>query len=295
MLNKFSCGLFTSDIRNGQIGYANEHLSDALNYEKDTITHLNLMQLFSKASLIFLETYLYPMLQKEGALFEIQLTLLTKHQAQIPIIANVNLQGDEVYWSIFTSINRDKLYQELLDARDKLEQQTEILAQQATTDPLTSLLNRRAGIQSVEKLISHACRSSSSLSFAMIDIDHFKRINDELGHAKGDQILVDVGKVLHEVCRKTDVVARWGGEEFLIVLYDMTLENAQEFCRRWHQKLNQITVFDKSLTVSIGVAVCNLGGDKTVDFEAVLNKADNLLYKAKNKGRNRTELDVYLK
>lgn len=294
MLNKFSCGLFTSNIKTGQVHYANDYLCGVLDYKHGVVNQLSLTQLFSKASLIFLESYLYPMLIKEHESFEIQLTLLKKNHDPIPVVANVNLQGEEVFWSIFTAVNRDKLYQELLDARHQLEQQTEILAQQATTDPLTSLLNRRAAIEGIEKLMSHASRSSSWLSFAMIDIDYFKRINDQLGHAKGDEVLVNVGHVLQDMCRKTDVVARWGGEEFLIVLYDAPFDNVQEFCRRLHQKLNEITVFNSPLTVSVGGIVCHLENKKIIDFEAVLNEADSLLFKAKNNGRNRTELAVCL-
>lgn len=295
MLNKFSCGLFISDIKSGQIEYSNRYLSDALNYNEDVITGQCVTQLFSKASLIFLESYLYPMLLKEGELFEMQLTILNKQHESIPIVTNVNLQGNQIYWSVFISINRDKMYQELIEARDQLEKQTEILSHQATTDPLTSLLNRRAGIQGIERLMNHACRNSSSLSFVMIDIDYFKRINDQLGHLKADEILVEVAKCLQAVSRKTDVVARWGGEEFLIVLYDTPFDKVQVFCHRLHKELNQITVFEKSVTASVGVAVCDLDKDKVIDFESVLNEADKLMFKAKNKGRNRTEYSIFIK
>ncbi|WP_019556087.1 sensor domain-containing diguanylate cyclase [Thiomicrorhabdus arctica] len=295
MLNKFSCGLFTSDIKNGDIEYTNDYVCDVLDYSKGSLIGLKLNLLFSKASLIFLESYLYPMLLKEHEMFEIQLTVLNTKHERIPITANVKIQDDKLYWSIFTAINRDKLYQELLDIRDQLEQQAEILELKATTDSLTSLLNRRAAIFESEKLINQAYRTGSSLSFVMVDIDYFKRINDELGHQKGDEVLVDVGKVLHEVFRKTDVIARWGGEEFMIVLYDTPFDDAQALCQRLHQNLNSIITLNKPLTVSIGVAVCNFGSGKSTDLMSVLAEADRMLYKAKNNGRNRTEMTCYIK
>jgi diguanylate cyclase (GGDEF)-like protein len=235
------------------------------------------------------------MLLKEHEMLEVQLTVLNKNHERIPITANVNMQGNKLYWSIFTSVNRDKLYQELLDTRDQLEHQAEILELKATTDSLTSLLNRRAAMFESEKLINQACRSGSSLSFVMVDIDYFKRINDEFGHQKGDEVLIDVGKVLHEVFRKTDVVSRWGGEEFMIVLYDTPFDDALALCDRLHQNLNNIIVLNKPLTVSIGVAVCNLGNGKSTDFMSVLAEADRMLYEAKNNGRNRTEITCYIK
>lgn len=212
MLNKFSCGLFTSDIKNGDIEYTNDYVCDVLDYSKGSLIGLKLNLLFSKASLIFLESYLYPMLLKEHEMFEIQLTVLNTKHERIPITANVKIQDDKLYWSIFTAINRDKLYQELLDIRDQLEQQAEILELKATTDSLTSLLNRRAAIFESEKLINQAYRTGSSLSFVMVDIDYFKRINDELGHQKGDEVLIDVGKVLHEVFEKR-MLYPGGGEK----------------------------------------------------------------------------------
>lgn len=293
MLDKFSCGLFVSNIKTRKIETSNDYLSEALGYSSDELLGLPLSLLFSKASLIFLDSYVYPTLLKEQRLFEIQMVILNKKNEKIPIIANINIQNDKFYWSIFTAINRDKLYQELLDARDTLEQQAEALEQAATTDPLTSLLNRRAAGINIGALIEQARRSEFSLSFAMIDIDYFKRVNDQLGHHKGDEILVDVAKALLQVCRTTDVVARWGGEEFLIVLYDTPFSHSNDFCLRLHRKINEISVFNNPLTVSIGITSCDLNKNTSIEMEEVIRQADEMLFKAKREGRNKTEASIY--
>lgn len=293
MLDKFSCGLFVSNIKTRKIETSNDYLSEALGYSSNELLGLPLSLLFSKASLIFLDSYVYPTLLKEQRLFEIQMVILNKKNDKIPIIANINIQNDKFYWSIFTAINRDKLYQELLDARDTLEQQAEALEQAATTDPLTSLLNRRAAGINIDALIEQARRSELSLSFAMIDIDYFKRVNDQLGHHKGDEILVEVAKALQQVCRTTDVVARWGGEEFLIVLYDTPFSHSNDFCLRLHSKINEILVFNHPLTVSIGITSCDLNKNTSIEMEEVIRQADEMLFKAKREGRNKTEASIY--
>lgn len=289
MINHFSCGLFISNIHDRRIEFANENIGRTLLYEDNTLVGLDVNTIFSKASLIFLESYVYPTLLKKHEISEIQLTIITKDGARLPIVANINIQDNVIFWSIFTAVKRDKLYQELLDVRDKLEQQAETLALGATTDYLTRLLNRRAAIEKTEVLIQRSCEKNHPLSLAMIDIDFFKQINDKHGHAKGDEILIEVGKVLNQVCVKQDLAARWGGEEFLVVFYGPTFEQSKSLCQKIHEKINDIKISGQPLTVSIGVVTYNLDYHNNTTLDKIIDKADKLMYQAKHNGRNQTK------
>jgi diguanylate cyclase (GGDEF)-like protein len=288
MINSFSCGLFISNINERHIEYVNDNICRTLLYEESDLIGLDVNEIFTKASLIFLESYVYPTLLKEHELTEIQLTILTKERDRLPIVANINIQDNIIFWSIFTAVKRDKLYQELLDVRDKLEYQAEKLELAATTDYLTHLLNRRSIIEKTESLIKNAPRKSPALSLAMIDIDFFKQINDQHGHVKGDEILIEVGKALNQVCLKQDLAARWGGEEFLVVFYGPTFEETKHLCQKIHKKIHEIKLSDQPLTVSIGVVTYHLDHHTNTTLDDIIEEADQLMYQAKNNGRNQT-------
>jgi diguanylate cyclase (GGDEF)-like protein len=126
----------------------------------------------------------------------------------------------------------------------------------------------------------------------LIDIDFFKSINDNFGHEYGDEVLLIFASTLSDVVRESDLVARWGGEEFLVALYNTNLQDAQCYCNRIHEAAQKITLPNsKNLTVSIGVAAIEPRDLEDKDVIAKkINKADNALYKAKNNGRNQTQL-----
>lgn len=158
----------------------------------------------------------------------------------------------------------------------------------ATTDGLTTLLNRRAFGEIMDRELSRCDRCNRPASLLLIDLDHFKTINDTRGHAAGDAVLAAVGKLLRSHARAHDVVARWGGEEFVIALPDADAAGAQASGERLRNAIAQLVVLDGSgeaipLTASIGVAerVVHEALDVTVD------RADRAMYSAKVGGRNR--------
>jgi diguanylate cyclase (GGDEF)-like protein len=208
-----------------------------------------------------------------------------------PAVANVKLVESKMYWSIYIAVTRDKLYQELLSARDNLEKKTEELTLLTRIDPLTNLLNRRAAIDDLSKIISQLNRNFVPVSFLLIDIDWFKKVNDTYGHNRGDEILVELSSILRKVIRTSDIVARWGGEEFLVVLYNSNLENTRIFCDRLHIEVNSIKLTgDKKLSVSVGVSTLKTHSLSCSDvIEKYVKEADIALYEAKNNGRSRTE------
>jgi diguanylate cyclase (GGDEF)-like protein len=154
------------------------------------------------------------------------------------------------------------------------------------TDSLTGINNRRSFFECGEQIISYCERNKLPLSAIVIDVDHFKRINDTHGHHFGDITLSRIGKILEAEFRKSDVLGRLGGEEFAILLPDTPLNQAQDLAEKLRQTIaaTPIGCQDKqfSITVSIGVA------SGSYDVETLLPQADAAMYQAKTEGRNRT-------
>ncbi len=153
--------------------------------------------------------------------------------------------------------------------------------QQAMTDALTGLLNRRGGEESIQKHISRSLRVKTAISFVLVDIDHFKKINDRYGHATGDLVISGVANALRENLRTADIGIRWGGEEFLLCLPDTDLAGAIVAAEKVRQVIEKLDFDITPVTVSMGCA--ELGGDS---FHVALARADMHLYFAKSKGRN---------
>ena len=153
----------------------------------------------------------------------------------------------------------------------------------AVTDPLTGLANRRGGERSVTSEISRARRQKSPLSCIFIDIDHFKRINDTFGHQAGDRLLRDLSELLRRTLRAYDILVRWGGEEFLLILPGVTLDQARKLAERIRAAVERLETQGLGrVTISAGTAAL----DGSYDFEAMLDAADRRLYQAKASGRN---------
>jgi len=174
--------------------------------------------------------------------------------------------------------------------RDVTEQQrmTEELQRMSQTDPLTGVANRRALIQALEKEYSRVRRHGHHLSVLMLDLDHFKQINDRYGHATGDSVLREFVRIVLPEIRDSDFFARMGGEEFAILLSESSLGSARKLAERLCGAVAAHT-FDSpqgafSVTVSIGVATI---GDNDRSADHLLNRADLCLYAAKSEGRNR--------
>lgn len=156
------------------------------------------------------------------------------------------------------------------------------LRAQAQTDPLTGTANRRGLMQQLEDLHARAHQGGRGYAVMMVDIDHFKAINDQHGHAEGDSVLIRVAQNLRDGLRAGDVVARWGGEEFCVLLPGIGVAEAQDLAERM---TTQIAAFGKTrVTVSIGVAEVHLLSEQP---EGVIRRADAALYSAKQAGRNR--------
>ena len=176
--------------------------------------------------------------------------------------------------------------QQLSQYSDLLERQNADLAEQTRTDPLTGLPNRRAFTVAVAAAIERAAREGSPLSLALLDLDHFKTINDVNGHAEGDRVLAEVGTLLKAHFAGAGMAARYGGEEFAVLVPDAALEQARLQCEFLRQG---IAVLPVGIVVSgsIGVAQWRPGEEPA----QTIARADEALDRAKRGGRDRVEVD----
>jgi diguanylate cyclase (GGDEF)-like protein/hemerythrin-like metal-binding protein len=158
------------------------------------------------------------------------------------------------------------------------------LDQLAGTDKLTGAWNRRRLEDALAGEIERQSRYGHPLSMLVLDVDHFKRVNDQHGHAVGDTVLVEFAGRLRQVLRATDMLVRWGGEEFIVLCPNTPLKTATRLAHRLHQRVrDEAFPVAGQVTVSIGVAEC-LGGDT---WETWFSRADQAVYRAKHDGRDR--------
>nr|WP_294840067.1 GGDEF domain-containing protein [uncultured Methylotenera sp.] len=170
---------------------------------------------------------------------------------------------------------------------EELTAELDYIGQVAHQDYLTGALNRRGMDEALEREFSRADRHNTTLCVAMLDIDHFKKLNDTLGHATGDEALTHLAKVLKDVLRTTDVLARYGGEEFIIILPATPQDEAVKVITRVQRELtkNFFMHNNERVLITFSAGVAERVGDETP--EVLIPRADAALYKAKHSGRNR--------
>jgi diguanylate cyclase (GGDEF)-like protein len=159
----------------------------------------------------------------------------------------------------------------------------------AVTDGLTGLPNRRAITSAMQRMVTQSLRADTTLAVLMCDVDHFKQVNDQYGHARGDEVLRSIGTVLGGSLRTIDFAGRYGGEEFLVVLSDADADSARGTAERIRAAVAAIRLpdFDRQITLSVGIAVLPGNGR---DATTLLAAADQALYLAKDNGRDRVEV-----
>jgi diguanylate cyclase (GGDEF)-like protein/PAS domain S-box-containing protein len=194
----------------------------------------------------------------------------------------VPLRGAHGQVTHFAAIERD------LTATKQLQDE---LTRLANTDALTGLLNRRRFMECASSEFARAGRYRRELAILMLDVDHFKHINDTHGHATGDQTLMNMAQCMQRLLRATDWPARWGGEEFAVLMPETTLAGAALLAERLRAELAALEVETPGgplrFTISIGVAA---RADDDRHFMALMERADAALYAAKHGGRNRVHI-----
>lgn len=173
---------------------------------------------------------------------------------------------------------------------EKIREQNALLEELTITDHMTGLSNRRFMSNLLDHIISDYRRSGETFSLLMVDLDHFKQVNDKYGHDGGDEVIKSMASVLMNNLRETDFKARWGGEEFLVLLPRTGREEALEIGEKLLDLVHRTTVthnkIDMKYTFSCGIAV----NDRRLSSEILLKHADQALYRAKEGGRNRVSL-----
>jgi diguanylate cyclase (GGDEF)-like protein len=222
-------------------------------------------------------------------LFSLISAVLLRYQVKISLQLNDYKNRLEVIVDDRTRdlIAKNQQLETEISERRKIEAELE---HQAAIDPLTSILNRRKFNDIFSYEVKRDERYKTNLSLILCDLDKFKKINDDFGHDGGDEVLISFARMISNAIRKSDVFARWGGEEFAILLPETDLEKAAQIASKL-RLVTETTVVPQigKITASFGVAEYHVGDDE----ETLLKRADRALYKAKENGRNRVEVSFY--
>jgi diguanylate cyclase (GGDEF)-like protein/PAS domain S-box-containing protein len=314
LLNTAPCG-FLSFTDDGKIKMVNATLLKILGYVPEELQGRNVESILPLASRRFFQTDVLPLLRLHGKRDELYLSLLSKGGDEVLVLINAirHERNKQIFNDcILIPIHRHNEYEDhilrLKKAADEatnlinkvnasLEetgkalsvQQTEFLESNtrlealATTDELTGLKNHRAFQEALSDQIALAERMSSSLSLLIIDVDHFKNINDTFGHPVGDKYLRKIAEILQRNSRKVDFVARYGGEEFAVILPNTSQLSAMLLAEKLRKAIEDEPWLEKPVTASFGVTT--LSGEVS-DKVQLINAADQALYISKARGRN---------
>jgi len=186
-------------------------------------------------------------------------------------------------------IARVKVHIKIKNLQDELKKSNERLKQLSDTDPLTLIYNRRYMMNMLEKEAQRAERKGTHLSLIMIDIDHFKHVNDKYGHQNGDQVLVSLAQLSQEGLRSYDFIARYGGEEFVLTLPETAHEDALMIAERLRTRIHSHSYSGalKGLITTASMGVATYPTDFITSLPDLIREADDAMYRAKAAGRNR--------
>ena len=184
--------------------------------------------------------------------------------------------------TVSNALGKGRLNRDLKEVRDKL-------AEMVTMDELTGLYNRRYCMEALEHEQDRAKRYHTPLTLCMIDLDHFKNVNDSHGHLAGDVVLTDVGKLFNDSARQTDIACRYGGEEFVLILPHTDEKGARVFCERLCKKVarHEFEWEETSIKMTISIGVAQYDDVEDLSPANLVERADKALYRAKEEGRNR--------
>ncbi|MGO4732282.1 sensor domain-containing diguanylate cyclase [Paenibacillus sp. 2KB_22] len=313
-LDSAPCGYFSiSD--SGIVQSINQTFLTMLGYERDQLIGHHIESTMSVSNKVFFHTYFYPYIQLYGHVDEMYFTFRTRDQRAVPVLLNGVRQtrnGESVVDCVVvvmrkriehekdilhTKTKLQELYQATQEANKELERLHEEykikeqalikvndqLETLASTDLLTGLKNRRFFQEKMLESLALFREKQRYFSLLVVDIDHFKSINDTYGHPIGDLVLGNLAGLLQSLSRSTDVVARYGGEEFVIILPDCEEEQGMGIAERYRSQVASADWGEYNITVSIGAATVVEEDTE----QSLFQKADNALYASKTGGRNR--------
>lgn len=183
-----------------------------------------------------------------------------------------------------------------LNSAISFREQQRKLEKMAMKDGLTGLYNHRLILELFEKEYNKAKRNDKNIAFIMLDIDYFKNVNDSYGHRVGDEVLKGIANTIQKNSRKSDIVGRYGGEEFCAILPDISIDQANSVCERIRKVVerNTFKIGSNNINVTISIGICFKYSANNTNCEEMIIHADNALYRAKNTGRNRIEANILL-
>jgi len=312
-LNYAPCG-FLSITHEGVIAEINQTLLNWIGFEQTDLLHRHLEILLSTPNKLIFHSYFYPTINLEQHVEELFIHLKHKDGMSIPFLMNARLYMEDMVERIDCILVKMKkridYEQELRSAKKLLEaayqekdqalanlkqihveieqQQAKLLEMNATlvelseTDKLTGLKNRRFFQEKLEQQFNSFYETAKPFSLCILDIDHFKKVNDTFGHQAGDAVLVQLAQLLSQRAGNEDIVARYGGEEFVIILPETEIVAAKEL----GEQIRQTVALDNwptgQVTISIGMATVTLEDTGTT----LIKNADDALYASKENGRN---------
>lgn len=282
--------LFVIDCE-GNIREANFSALQTLGYSVEEIVRQNILDLGLVEDRTAGAKFLHSLL--DGKKFNRTLTLVNKTRDNW-ISVDVRMlpgtwNGEQVLFAVCRDITEHRLLeQELANKNRELEELNRVLQRQACTDDLTAIYNHRFILQRLRDEVERADRYRQPLSIMMLDLDHFKSVNDRFGHQTGDIALYSVAQTIKNALRHIDVAGRYGGEEFLVILPQTTREDAVQVAERIREQVEDLIFDDKNLRITISIGVTSYRNENERESE-FLARADHLLYQAKRNGRNRVE------
>lgn len=185
-------------------------------------------------------------------------------------------------------IARVKVQLKIKTLQDQLKRSNQLLLELSNTDPLTGLFNRRYFMEALENEFQRAQRKCGPLTLALLDIDHFKRVNDMYGHPQGDQVLMSLAAVVQGELRRYDIIARYGGEEFIILLPETSPEEGVALAERLRAAVEKMSLPDpaKKIRVTVSLGISTYPAGRITSVYDLVREADDALYRAKAGGRN---------
>ncbi|MGO4528609.1 diguanylate cyclase [Paenibacillus sp. 2TAF8] len=313
-LDTAPCGYFSiSD--SGVILSINQTLLSMIGRERDELMGKHIESIMSVTNKVFFHTYFYPYIQLYGHVDEMYFSFRNRDQEDVPVLLNGVRQmrdGQQIVDCVVvimrkriehekdilnTKTKLQELYQATHEANKELERLheeykikeqalikvNEQLELMASTDLLTGLKNRRFFQEKMAHHLSLYQEEQREFSLLVMDIDHFKKINDTYGHPMGDLVLGNLATLLLSISREVDVVARYGGEEFVIILANCGEGQAIRIAERYRSQVASADWGEYHVTVSIGAATISAADTEL----SVFQKADDALYASKTGGRNR--------
>ncbi|MFG3613650.1 sensor domain-containing diguanylate cyclase [Rummeliibacillus stabekisii] len=299
---------------NGRILDANFMLLQLLEFEMSELKGKSIQSLLTVPSQTFYQLFVLPIIEMEESVEEVYISLMSKTGKEVPVIMNAIKQlndGEITISCVMIAIKKRREYekvilaakkeaeerniakkkaiQELNGLRKELENKQQeligmntMLQELAMTDELTGLHNRRGYSEKMVECISLFNKTGNPFSLLIIDIDHFKKVNDTFGHPIGDQVLKTISQMIQEKIGGEDIAARIGGEEFAVILGEANQRKSLEVAEGLREYVAGSLWTIPTVTISIGVATATRG----VTEQSIQARADEALYTSKEKGRN---------